>query len=204
MQSGKKVIDLLKTKLRACAAADAILSPAWEFRYFSYDCNWGPGEETASLRNGEGGAWFVLFFGDRIGYKCISPGDGLIDTLAEIKAAIPKEFQSFLAEPAFYENEASRIMLFDNGEWMEYGLDKIKNMLDLETIGNWKAEDYRAWAREYYEREIELEPLQAVFDLRISDAVVKKLNPECSLKKLAKDLAGIGIDFPGKFSDVKA
>ncbi len=33
---------------------DAIMSPDWELRYFSFDSRWSPTEEMVSMRNGSG------------------------------------------------------------------------------------------------------------------------------------------------------
>jgi hypothetical protein len=40
---------------------DAIMSPEWEWRYYSFDSRWGPGEEMASMRNGSGDAYSIVF-----------------------------------------------------------------------------------------------------------------------------------------------
>jgi hypothetical protein len=111
----------LKSKLKSLALADAILSPEWEYRYFSYNSKWYAGQEMASMRDGEGGCWFILFFGNNIGYKCISPEDGTIDNLQEIKKQIPATYQSFINEPAFYVDDATSIWILINGKWNVFG-----------------------------------------------------------------------------------
>jgi hypothetical protein len=60
---------------KALAMLDAILSPEWEYRYYSCNGKWAPGETMASMRNGSGDGYFILFNGhgaaikgfDRIG-----------------------------------------------------------------------------------------------------------------------------------------
>ena len=44
-------IPTLRQLTRSLAMLDAIMSPEWESRYFSFDSHWGVGEE---MRNGQG------------------------------------------------------------------------------------------------------------------------------------------------------
>ena len=39
---------------------DAII-PEWEYRYYSFNAHWGPGEVLASMRNGSGDEYYLLF-----------------------------------------------------------------------------------------------------------------------------------------------
>ena len=66
------------------ALLEAILCLDWEYRYFSFDAHWSKNQEMASMRDGSGGHWFLLFTDRFIAYKCISPEDGLIDNLDEL------------------------------------------------------------------------------------------------------------------------
>ena len=45
---------------RALAMLDAIMSPTWEFRYYSFNSRWWEGEMMASMRNGSGDHRFAL------------------------------------------------------------------------------------------------------------------------------------------------
>ncbi|MGW2899118.1 hypothetical protein ACWDAO_32160 [Streptomyces sp. NPDC001212] len=40
---------------------DAVLSPEWEWRYYSFDSGWSPGEEMASMRDGAGNDYAIVF-----------------------------------------------------------------------------------------------------------------------------------------------
>ena len=35
--------------------------PEWEYRYFSYNSKWDKSEEVASMKNGEGDEYYLLF-----------------------------------------------------------------------------------------------------------------------------------------------
>jgi hypothetical protein len=59
-------IDNLKKLCKAISTLDAIISPEWEYRYFSYQNNWDKelNEECMEMRNGSGDYFFVLFTKD--------------------------------------------------------------------------------------------------------------------------------------------
>jgi hypothetical protein len=54
-------ISELQRQSQAIAMLDAILSPEWKYRYYSFNSKWGPGEMMASMRNGTGDDYFILF-----------------------------------------------------------------------------------------------------------------------------------------------
>ena len=83
-------INKLKNKLKSIALLEAIISPEWEDRYFSYDSDWAEDEEMASMRDGEGNSWFLVFRGESFCYKSISQEDGLIENYENIKKKCPK------------------------------------------------------------------------------------------------------------------
>ena len=45
---------------QSLAVLGAILSPEWDLRYYSFS-KWAEGEMMASMRNGSGDDWFLLF-----------------------------------------------------------------------------------------------------------------------------------------------
>jgi hypothetical protein len=44
----------------ACHAG-RILSPEWEYRHYSFNASWGPAQELASMRNGTGDDYAIVF-----------------------------------------------------------------------------------------------------------------------------------------------
>lgn len=53
-------VDRVKHVAQGLALLDAIIMPEWEYRYFSFNCNWdGAGKEMmASMRDGSGAEYF--------------------------------------------------------------------------------------------------------------------------------------------------
>jgi hypothetical protein len=83
---------------------EAIVCPEWDGRYYSYNRTWGGGEEMASMRDGSGDDWFMLFgpFGAAIkGLAHESELEGDAELLAEARTRVPAAFASFLNEPVF-------------------------------------------------------------------------------------------------------
>jgi hypothetical protein len=54
-------IQALKQLTQSLAMLDAILWPEWEERYYSFNFHWAESEMMASMRNGSGDDWFLLF-----------------------------------------------------------------------------------------------------------------------------------------------
>jgi len=87
---------------------DAILSPDWEFRYYSFNSKWNAGEMMASMRNGSGDDYFILFNSSGAiikGFAHESPMSPFVNEPIKVWRGVlenvPSEFQDFLSEPAF-------------------------------------------------------------------------------------------------------
>ncbi len=53
-------IEGLRKLTQSLAMLDAIMSPEWEYRYYSFNSKWDDGEMMASMRNGSGDEYFIL------------------------------------------------------------------------------------------------------------------------------------------------
>ncbi len=53
-------IDLQKL-CKSISALEAIISPDWEYRYFSYQNDWSETEELCKMRTGQGDQLLILF-----------------------------------------------------------------------------------------------------------------------------------------------
>lgn len=51
----------LQNICKSIAVLDAIISQEWEYRYYSYNYQWGENEEFFEMRNGEGDQMLILF-----------------------------------------------------------------------------------------------------------------------------------------------
>ncbi|GAA1414131.1 hypothetical protein GCM10009639_67730 [Kitasatospora putterlickiae] len=191
---------VLRDRCRGVAMLEAILGPDWVDRYYSFDSRWGDGEETASMRDGEGDDWFMVFSAAGVyarGFDHTAANAG-----ARLLPEVPEAFRSHVQEPAFGEEDG--VPLATVCFWREGGDTAWRAPSAAPTGGvglfallaaEDLAEAYRAWAEEYYELEESLDPAAVahVLALRpLTGAVVSALNPDLDVEELADDLAGIG------------
>lgn len=196
----------LKRLTKSLAILDAILMPEWEFRYYSFNSRWSDGEEMASMRNGSGDHYFILYLRDAViikglakesksGIYCLqknAPWPGIL-------LGIPEIFhEAFLNEPAFSMDETSFLYwrLSTNQEWQtsvedltdsENGAQPLLQILD----GNPKT--YWQWAKLYYEKDIPLEVIATVYSGKpLTNQMIKLLNPSLEMNDLKADLDEIG------------
>lgn len=200
-------IDRLKALLQSLAVLDAIMSPEWEYRYYSFNAHWYENEQMGSMRNGCGDEFYALF--DNSGcflkgfaheypmspYRTTPPAlwPGLLE-------GVPSEFSSGVNEPAFsMENTTFCIWRrYGDESWAHgpidfpEGEDPDGSAFLLEMLDG-DPESYRLFAEEYYEAEIPVESIRQVYDHQpLTDEIVASLNPDISLDELVQDLAVIG------------
>lgn len=181
----------MKEKLRAIALCEAIISPDWESRYYSYNAHWGEDEELASMRNGSGGKWFLWIKRDLMAFNCIDDVPSL-DNISEVLAQFPADSSGFIAEPAFTLPESCFLMYFQNGNWTKFGT-ATELVKSAQAVFEWQPVDYVTWAQEYYGRDIDLYAVKDIFNGKITEEIVRKLNPDIGLQELKTDLQEIGI-----------
>jgi hypothetical protein len=202
-------VETVRRTSQTLAALDAILSPDWEYRYFSFNSRWDAKkrEMMASMRNGSGDEYFILFTRDGAimkGFAHESPASrnaadsgksspGLFD-------GVPEQFAAFLNEPAFVIEDTTFCI------WRRYGdagwqTGNAKQTKGTDPDGSamllaplcWTSRDYAAWASHYYGDRVDANAVDPVFRLEPIDAkIAKRINANVSPRSLAKDLSEIG------------
>jgi len=194
---------------RALAVLDAILSPDWEYRYYSFDSHWAEGEMMASMRNGSGDQWFAL----------LSPAGVALHGLAHESAAfrhgspllgifdsLPREFHTnFLSEPAF-DTANSTFCIWRRATDDRWSTGAVNlppgedpdGSAELLAILAGDPRHYVQFAAEYYERELDIGDVAAVYrHLPLTEGLVKRLNPKVDLESLRADMSEIGYPEAG-------
>lgn len=202
---------------QAIAMLDAILSPEWSSRYFSFDAEWGPGEAMASMRNGSGEEYSIVFTGAGAcarGFDHESPMSpyrasplrswpGLLD-------GVPEVFRPVVEEPSFCEDGGT---LLATAVFWRGTADPAWSCGDLELpaaegdpdgadelfafLTDGRPEVYQEFAQEYLEMDIDLRAVNHVYGLRpLTRTVVSALNPELDLGDLEPDRKQIGYPAP--------
>jgi hypothetical protein len=198
-------ITTVQRRAKALAMVEAIVCPSWDGRFYSYNCKWAEGEEMASMRNGEGDDWFLLFGAFGAGIKGLAHETQLArdeELLAEARRSIPATFASFLDEPAFGWDGLSFCYWRAPQDRMWSRLTHPRaerrelddGSCELLALLHAPAEAYVEFAQGYYEVDLPLAVVQAIYRHDpLTDELVRSLNPALSLAAAAADAAEIGF-----------
>lgn len=189
---------------RALALLDAIMSPDWEYRYYSFNAHWAEGEMMASMRNGSGDHWFALLCPagvalhglahEAASFRPGAPWPGVFDSL-------PSAFHAnFLREPAFdTANSTFCIWRLAGADRWSCGSvelppgDDPDGSTGLLAVLAGDPKQYREFASEYHERTLVLSDVTAIYDHKpLTQAMVRRINPDVDLESLAGDIEEIG------------
>ncbi len=200
-------INKLKLLLKSLAVLDAIMSPEWEYRFYSYNSKWDSGEEMASMRNGCGDDFYVLFNTSGCFVKGFAHESSMSswsttnqEVWPRLLDSVPSEFSKAVKEPAFsMENISFCIWCKYNDKLWSHGvIDFVKDedpdgSVYLLEIFDGNCETYSQFAEEYYEVEIPISAINHIYTHQpLTESVVHSLNPDISLSNLENDLIEIG------------
>jgi len=183
---------------------DAILCPEWEYRYYSFNKNWSEGEELASMRNGSGDEWFILFGTSGavisgLDHETKIANDPLF--LKEMQRQLPKVFNSFLKEPALSLERVSFCYWRQATDSAWHKVRHPERALSQSVDGSLEflslliepGSSYQQFASEYFEVSIPLEVIENIFALvPLSTVLVSSLNPSVSMQELIEFASEIG------------
>ena len=180
------------------------MSPQWEYRYYSFDPQWAPGRAMASMRDGQGDGWFALLRDEGIavvGLAHEAPAFRPGHPPDAIFADVPSSLRTgFLDEPAFdVQNSTFCIWrLRSDSQWRSGatlgrtlpdadGSDVLLRHLDA------RPESYVQFAAEYYEMDLHVADVTAVYDHRpIGPERAARLNPAADFHALEVELKTLG------------
>ena len=196
-------VPSLRRLTRSLAMLDAILSPEWDGRYYSFDSHWGAGELMASMRNGQGDHWFALF-SERgvvmIGLDHEAPMFRHGNPWPALFEGIPADLAYAIDEPAF-EAQHSTFCIWCRAEGALWERGPVEFSKGDDPDGSAQLlrhldglpETYRDFATEYYERDVALDAISAIYRHEpLTEALVSSLNDEVSLEDMESDSASIG------------
>lgn len=204
-------IDGLMRLTQSLAILDAVMSPEWAYRYYSFNQAWADGEKMASMRNGSGDQWFAIFS---------AAGAALHGVLRDapmyrpgklwpaIFSGLPEAFHAnLLHEPAFTTQDSTFCIwrLADETRWScgpveSSAADDPDGSARLLGMLAGRPEQYVEFAADYYACDIDPHDVAAVYRHEpLAAGLVRRLNPECDFESLQDDLAEIG--YPWSASD---
>ncbi|WP_406049147.1 hypothetical protein [Kribbella sp. NBC_00889] len=192
---------------RALAVLDLVLSDSPDhLRYFSFDARWSETEEAALMRNGSGDEYSIVFSpGGAFAYgfdheSPVSPYGNDMQTWLGLLDGVPEVFHGARDEPAFRDMVPRATVCFwrttDDDAWRcgpVEGVDKDGADWLFEVIADGRPEAYLTFAEDYYQTDLDLEPIRHVYALMpLTEYVVTSLNPQRRLTDLAESIAEIG------------
>src|SRR5258708_853447 len=93
---------------------DALLMPTWEYRYFSFDAAWPRGCSLASMQNGSGDFYHILFTPRGTLIKGYGHESLMAQSVVEfgrpwpgVLEEVPAELAAFLQDPALTPEETT-------------------------------------------------------------------------------------------------
>jgi hypothetical protein len=203
-------IPELRDLCRALAVLDTVLNPDSGEPYHSYDTGWGPGEESASMRNGSGDEYSVVFTAAGAyvrGFDHESPMSPYVtddyETWPGVVDAVPEVFRACVEEPAFSDEEGTPYATaclwreHTDDAWRHGDIDFPEGgdgadwLFRLLTDGT--PEAYRDWAQDYYEKPVDLDAVRHVYAGRpLTADIVAALNATATLAAVSADITAIG------------
>lgn len=192
--------EALKRLLRAYAVLDAILSPEWEYRYFSYDPHWGNGQHMASIRNGGGDDVFIWFGPAGVYIKGFAHELYDWDSKDEVDAlyaSVPAAFHEAVNEPAFTPLHLTYCFWREAGEasWdsIVSDYDKKAGATHLLDIVNQDPRSFQSYAASYHEIDLALGDIESVFnEMPLRAAKVKAINPNADNNAVLEEVGKMG------------
>ncbi|AKV02383.1 hypothetical protein AKJ09_09046 [Labilithrix luteola] len=181
----------LERTCKGLAALDAIMSADWEFRYYSFNHAWNEAgtERMASMRNGSGDQWFIVFAPTGVFVKAFWHEYPRENSDA-IYAGLPTTLAPHLNEPAFSMNDITFGGWHDGTAWTLRG-NGAPMARELAILSG-DPEVYRAYAGAYFEVQLPLDAIAHVLAGKLlDDPLVARLSTERTLAELEEDLAEI-------------
>jgi len=177
---------------KGLATLDAMLSEDWEYRYYSFNHAWSPGDQQrmASMRNGSGDEWHIVFSPVGVFMKAFWH-EYPRENVAELYRGLPQALTPHLTEPAFEMDQVTFGGWHDGTAWTLRG--NAQPVADELAILTGDPEIYRAYAADYFEVKTPLEAIAHVLAGRkLDDELVRQITAERQLSDLTSDLAEIG------------
>lgn len=193
--------ESLQMVCKAISVLDAILCSEWEYRYYSYNSQWGEGEEFCEMQDMEGERFQILFKEK----DCIINGvhnDYEAADKSILTKGLPETYQEFLfGEPVASYGTNFCIWTDETGNWQCNETGKADGKEELLHILDGNPITYKQWAEEYFEvEEIPLDVIEQVYrGETLTESMVLAVNPEMEdWEQLMSDLEDINYTFQFK------
>ena len=208
-------VDALKRLMQSMAMLDAVLSPEWQFRYYSFSSKWAKGEQLGSMRNGCGDELFALFNK----HGCFLKGfahEAKMTPYREnppklwpgLLTGVPAAFNSRLNDPAAIETTFFIWRRYGDAKWNrgKFVFPPLEPYPDgspqdpdgsiyLLSPYDGKPETYLECARDYFAigENLTIAHVRHVYAQKpLTTKLVQEINPKLTLADLKTDTTEIG------------
>ncbi|MGW8889687.1 hypothetical protein [Streptomyces sp. NPDC055749] len=208
-------IENLRDHCRGLAMLDAVLSPEWDARFYSYNARWKEGAQLASMRDGMGSEYTIVFsaagaYVQGFDHQSLMSPWARMDiprVWPGVLDDVPDAFRPYITEPAFCSEVG--VPTVTCCLWREAGgtawrtgtitfpgegdgdPDGANILFELLVERSPKA--YAAWASEYYETPVDVDAVRALLAQRpLTPEIAAALNPDIELADLAAEISEIG------------
>jgi hypothetical protein len=185
--------DVLERICKGIATLDAIISEDWEARYYSFDACWDKKAKhrMASMRNGSGDDWFIVF----------TPAGTFVksfwheykrENVDAIYAGLPKALAKQRKESAFMIDDGVTFGGYHDGDaWVLRG--NAKPLADELAILSGDPAAYRSYVAAYFEQKIPLAAVEHVLaGKKLDQKLIGRITKDQTLADLKSELADIG------------
>lgn len=210
-------IDQLREHCRALAMLEGILRPDWESRCYSFNAGWAPGQQMASMRNGSGDEYAIVFSSEGAyvrgfdhespmsPYAHDGPWPGVVDS-------VPEVFQPQVEEPAFTDEVGMPVVTAclwrETGDdrWQTGEIDFPQDRDDPDgadtlfaLLTDRSPAAYARFAQDIHELPVDPAAVQRILALQpLTPSLLQALNPSATLAALAPDIAETGYPSVGR------
>ncbi|MCX2496140.1 hypothetical protein OQX63_21775 [Pedobacter sp. PF22-3] len=142
----------LEAICKAISVLDAIICQEWQYRYYSFNSEWGINEQCLQMRNGSGEEMHILFLDN----GCVINGSALEykqQDKTKLTANLPSIFNEFIfGEPVASIGTTFCIWATEPKTWQVGQLENIEdNSGEMLSIFDGNPQTYVDWATDYFE-----------------------------------------------------
>ncbi|MEV6964660.1 hypothetical protein AB0M47_06045 [Hamadaea sp. NPDC051192] len=203
-------IETLRQRCLALATLEAVASPEWQSRYYSFDPRWADGEQMASMRNGSGDEYSIVFTGAGVFLRGfahesnMSPAANDEELWPGLLDGLPGVFQAQASEPAFsYEGHLEATFCawrehadvqWRTGEVVDDPAVLLRDGSEMvEILCDGTGQAYQKFAEDYYERRFDLATIAQIYAGRpLTETMVASLNTDTTLAEIADEVTAMG------------
>jgi hypothetical protein len=195
--------DDLERRAQGLAMLDAILSPSWEYRYFSFNAAWSEDSRMASARDGGGDESFIVFKDGSCVFKQFLHEDSSHLSLPEVLKSthfttleLTDLMNEFVHEPAFSTESLTELGWYQSEDRKWYVVRPQQTPdgeLLFRMLFERGAADYIDWATGYFEVSLPRNEVEQVFQsVPLTPTLVEALNPDAEWEIVLGDAVEIG------------